>query len=621
MDPSTAEKEATAAQTEEKGSSPGSSPASPAQEVFTLTGAVSSVRRLGKSLRFATIEGATDVCLEASRMGDLFPAKSAVREGDTVRVDAVEGACADGGVKLFVTRWAVLERRVNVDVERMETIRLERKKRKLAREARRKARPKRDGAGTSGGFGAGADASADTSAGVGGGAGAGADGGGGACCSSGARAVVRSVADSSSPLAAKNAVVATVVAAVEGKEDTAWHTGGDMDTTPEMPDACEETAGKEESSVRNAEKDRISTCSFADRIARLVIDEFQRRSPPDGSLTYAQTVLAGVVVKCAPVADLRVVSLGVGTKFVREPHPDNARNGDVVRDMHAEVLARRGFMRYLCCQLQLCLREDDCQSDAVNDDARVGSSAIAIASESSGSGGKGGSCSGVGGGQGVGDSGGNNFGRSGDAGHGGEHAGTPERSIFEQQSRGGGKRFVLRDGITFHLYSSTAPCGNACIRRWARGGAGPVWDSMPVEEFPCEKHPHLHVTAREQGQVALTFKQDLGSSGTSSLLNDTSLIDGSSINGSPTDGKMGDDALSDGTVATVRRRSGRGTLTCSDKIAVWNAVGWQGGLLSRLIAPVYVDSCTIGRKFSKTHCERALCCRLQVTASCHVVVW
>ena len=572
-----------------------------------VTGQVTSVRRLGKNLRFATIEGATDVCLEASRMGTLFPAKSAVREGDTVRVDAVEGACADGGVKLFVTRWAVLERRVNVDVERMKTISLARKKIKLAREARR-----------SGGLGVGADASADTSAAAG--MGAGADGGGGACCSSGARAVVRSVADSSSPLAAKNAVEGTVVTADEGKEDMEWHTGGDMDTPPEMPDACEETSSKGESSVRNAEKDRISTCSFADRIARLVIDEFQRRSPPDGSLIYAQTVLAGVVVKCAPVADLRVVSLGVGTKFVREPHPDNARNGDVVRDMHAEVLARRGFMRYLCCQLQLCLREDECQSDAVNDDASVGSSsAVALASESSGSGGKGGSCSGGGAGQGVGDIGGNSLGRSGDAGHRGEHARTPERSIFKQQSRGGGKQFVLRDGITFHLYSSTAPCGNACIRRWARGGAGPVWDSLSVEEFPCETHPRLHVTAREQGQVALTFKQDLGSSSGTFSPNTTSLMDGSSINGFPTDVKKGD-ALSDGTVATVRRCSGRGTLTCSDKIAVWNAVGWQGGLLSRLIAPVYVDSCTIGRKFSKTHCERALCCRLQVTACCHVVV-
>jgi hypothetical protein len=53
-------------------------------------------------------------------------------------------------------------------------------------------------------------------------------------------------------------------------------------------------------------------------------------------------------------------------------------------------------------------------------------------------------------------------------------------------------------------------------------------------------------------------------------------------------------------------------MTCSDKIAVWNAVGIQGALLSHILAsPLYVDSITVGRKFSEPHARRALCCRLQ----------
>lgn len=50
----------------------------------------------------------------------------------------------------------------------------------------------------------------------------------------------------------------------------------------------------------------------------------------------------------------------------------------------------------------------------------------------------------------------------------------------------------------------------------------------------------------------------------------------------------------------------------SDKIAKWNSLGIQGGLLSFLfIVPLYITTCTIGRKFSEPHLQRALCCRLQ----------
>ena len=45
----------------------------------------------------------------------------------------------------------------------------------------------------------------------------------------------------------------------------------------------------------------------------------------------------------------------------------------------------------------------------------------------------------------------------------------------------------------------------------------------------------------------------------------------------------------------------------------WNALGLQGGLLSILVRPLFLSSVVVGRRFSKPHCERALCCRLQVT--------
>ena len=52
--------------------------------------------------------------------------------------------------------------------------------------------------------------------------------------------------------------------------------------------------------------------------------------------------------------------------------------------------------------------------------------------------------------------------------------------------------------------------------------------------------------------------------------------------------------------------------TCSDKVARWNVLGLQGGLLKAVLpAPIYLRSITIGHKFSRPHATRALCCRLQ----------
>lgn len=59
------------------------------------------------------------------------------------------------------------------------------------------------------------------------------------------------------------------------------------------------------------------------------------------------------------------------------------------------------------------------------------------------------------------------------------------------------------------------------------------------------------------------------------------------------------------------QRARAAPLTCSDKLAIWNALGLQGRRLLDVLPPIYAETCTIGRKFSAPHAARALCCRLQ----------
>ena len=245
--------------------------------------------------------------------------------------------------------------------------------------------------------------------------------------------------------------------------------------------------------VRSAEKDRKSTCAFADRVAQCAIEAFDRLCAAAG-IEYRQTVCAAIVAvdRRAGGATFSVVALGVGTKFLRAAQISaDGGAGRVVRDCHAEVLARRAFKRFLCAELRRCVER----------------------------------------------------------GGGG---------LLRPPSDSGG-RFGVADGVTFHLYSSSQPCGNASVRRWAKSGAGAVHAELADTELPPAPHawagaPH----ARKQGMLALSVKREPR--------------DGGADDGGAEDGG-GDDAVvcASGTSALA---SGEGVvLSCSDKIARWNALG------------------------------------------------
>ena len=136
------------------------------------------------------------------------------------------------------------------------------------------------------------------------------------------------------------------------------------------------------------------------------------------------------------------------------------------------------------------------------------------------------------------------------------------RSIFTPKPNG---KFVLREGIRFHLYVSTTPCGDA-------------------REF-CNKDNVTRVARKDNHpnrakRAKARCKLDCG--------------DGSVL--AANYGKEKDRYV---------------TMSCSDKLAQWNVVGLQGALLSLFLdEPIYLSSVIVGWLFSNEHLQRALYSRI-----------
>ncbi|XP_074660580.1 uncharacterized protein LOC141913040 [Tubulanus polymorphus] len=221
-------------------------------------------------------------------------------------------------------------------------------------------------------------------------------------------------------------------------------------------------------------------------------------------------VLATLIMKRDANDEGSVICLGTGNRCITGPQM--SLEGHTVNDSHAEIITRRGFLRFLYKQLE----SYNTQS---KDD---------------------------------------------------------ESCIIEPTGDG---RFRIKPAITFHLYISTAPCGDGALFS-PRDAAGSV---AGTEDNRKDHNP----TFQNAVQGVLRTKIE-GGEGTIPIEAD-----------SPPQ-------TWDGILRGERLR----TMSCSDKLCRWNTLGLQGALLSLFIEPIYLSSLSLGYLYDHGHLSRAMCCRL-----------
>uniref|UniRef100_A0A3B5LXE8 Adenosine deaminase RNA specific n=1 Tax=Xiphophorus couchianus TaxID=32473 RepID=A0A3B5LXE8_9TELE len=245
----------------------------------------------------------------------------------------------------------------------------------------------------------------------------------------------------------------------------------------------------------------VSGSTLHDQIAMLSHQRFNALTTRIQHSLLGRKILATIVMRRGEGLGT-VVSLGTGNRCVKGE--ELSLKGETVNDCHAEIISRRGFIRFLYSEL---LKHYDGADD----------------------------------------------------------------SIFEPAEE---NKLKIKPDITFHLYISTAPCGDGALFDKSCSEAGDE----------TEGHKPLFENAK-QGKLRTKVENGEG----------TIPVESSAI--VPT---------WDGIQHGERLR----TMSCSDKILRWNVLGLQGALLSHFLHPIYLKSITLGYLYSHGHLTRAVCCRL-----------
>ncbi|XP_027466404.1 double-stranded RNA-specific adenosine deaminase isoform X6 [Zalophus californianus] len=250
----------------------------------------------------------------------------------------------------------------------------------------------------------------------------------------------------------------------------------------------------------------LTGSTFHDQIAMLSHRCFNALTNSFQPSLLGRKILAAVIMKKASDDLGVVVSLGTGNRCVKGD--SLSLKGETVNDCHAEIISRRGFIRFLYSELMKYNPQ------------------------------------------------------------------TAKESIFEPAK--GGEKLQIKKTVSFHLYISTAPCGDGAL--FDKSCSDRAVESSDSRHYPVFENP-------KQGKLRTKVENGEG----------TIPVESSDI--VPT---------WDGIRLGERLR----TMSCSDKILRWNVLGLQGALLTHFLQPVYLKSVTLGYLFSQGHLTRAICCRV-----------
>ncbi|CAF1426723.1 unnamed protein product [Adineta steineri] len=147
-----------------------------------------------------------------------------------------------------------------------------------------------------------------------------------------------------------------------------------------------------------------------------------------------------------------------------------------------------------------------------------------------------------------------------------------QQSIFEKINNT--NRFQLKSSVSFHLYISTTPCGDARL-----------FSSAKLTSIDLK-----HSLMKSRGLLRTKIA---GNEGTIPVLAETMYYNIQTLDGDDNNKQLF-------------------IMSCSDKLCRWSFIGLQGGLLSILINPIYLTSIIIGHSLcNNNHIQQSLFGRIE----------
>lgn len=290
----------------------------------------------------------------------------------------------------------------------------------------------------------------------------------------------------------------------------------------------------------------------------------QYNEPVDGADTDNTTDIVGNDADADSAADrqtkwddanLFVVALGTGTRSI--PQHLLSSRGDLLNDEHAEVLARRNFLRYIIEQIKFLENKSKNSIFRYAKDIEYKENA--------------------------------------------ETARLKEYGIKIDTNLK--RQIQLKENISFHFFTTHQPCGDASIFT-IDNIEGDSNDGDVVNTHDGDLHLDLNRDASGAGlHIAMKRQHDNCTVPSVKRKRYNNVITGGKIisivnNSSSLEHPTIADLLTLQKTGEIRNKPGRGqfslSVSCSDKLSKWNILGLQGALLHKFMEqPIYLKSITI----------------------------